>query len=462
MVFLHKLFRLSFAVCCLLGFRQASGQAIPLSLKDVLLRVEKNLPQLEVYRQQTLAQKENTALAKNSLVPEVNAGYQLNVATFNNITGMSYPGLLMPISGPPSATNDLNFVPGSALGLLFKWNPFTFGQRNAAVEKAAAWFKEANAVYNEQLFRYQYSALNIYLEAVYVQQVMKTIQAGITRNRQGLEQSLVLAATGLRPGIDTTQFQSAIIQGEMEWLQAEKTWLQKLEELGLLTGMATDTAGTIVLTDTAFDRAIPVLTDTVQLTGHPLYQTLLARQQSREAELKEIRKSWVPQLDIWGNLYARGSGVDASGQVDKADGFRFSRTNAGLGFQLSFPLLQYSKVAIRKKQQGFLVKAAEADLQQAALTINRQSTSAWLQYYQDKKISEKAPLLLKASRDVYEGLRISYEAGLIDYTRLSQAQYDLVKAELNNAGAQLQCWRSLLAIAVARGNLNLFLSPLLK
>src|SRR5688572_1172641 len=112
----HKLYRLFPAACCLLVLKAAQGQDLTLSLKEVLQRVEQKLPQLEVYRQQALAEKENDRLAKISLVPDVNAGYQANVATYNNITGMSYPGFLLPISGPPSATNDLNFVPGSALG----------------------------------------------------------------------------------------------------------------------------------------------------------------------------------------------------------------------------------------------------------------------------------------------------------------------------------------------------------
>lgn len=458
---LIKLFQLFPVACCLFFMKASQGQNITLSLKDVPQRVEKNLPQLEAYRQQVLAEKENGRLAKNSLVPDMNAGYQANIATFNNITGMSYPGFLLPISGPPSATNDLNFVPGSALGMLIKWNPFTFGQRNAAIEKAVSQFKEANAVYNEQLFRYQYSALNIYLEVVYLQQVMKAIQAGLARNKISLEQSLVLATTGLKPGIDTTQFQSTIIQGEMELLQTEKTWLQKLTELGMLAGVS-QAATSLMLTDTAFSTQVPAVADTVDFTIHPLYQTLLSKQKRREAELKEIRKSWVPQLDIWGNVYTRASGINATGQINKADGFRFSRTNAGLGFQLSFPLLQYSKVNIRLKQQSLLVKAAEADREQAALTITQQATSAFLQYNQDKSINEKAPRLLKAAQDVYEGLNISYGAGLIDYTRLSQAQYDLAKAELTHAGARLQLWRSLLGIAVARGNLEIFLSQLPK
>lgn len=444
----------------LLWYQTVCSQQINLSLREVLQRVENNLPQLEAYRQQGLAAQENIRLAKNGLMPSLNAGYQLNVATYNNITGMSYPGLLMPISGPPSQTNDLNFVPGSALGALFTWNPFTFGQRNAAIEKATARFKEVNALYNEQLFRYQYSALNTYLEAVYVQQVMQSIRAGIVRNSTGQEQALVLAASGLKPGIDTTQFQAAIVQAEMDLLQAEKTFLQKLTDLSVLTGLSPAAISTVVLTDTVFNKMPATIMDTVDLSTHPLYQSMAARRQTAQAELKEIQKLWVPQLDIWGNVYTRGSGIDANGQVNKTDGFRFSRTNAGLGLQLIFPLLQYSKVNIRKKQQGLLLKAAEADLQQAALTVDRQSAGALLQYQLDNKIAEKAPLLLKAATDVYDGLRISYEAGLVDYARLSQALYDLVKAELSQAGVQLQAARSLLALAVARGNLNLFLSSL--
>jgi hypothetical protein len=57
-------------------------------------------------------------------------------------------------------------------------------------------------------------------------------------------------------------------------------------------------------------------------------------------------------------------------------------------------------------------------------------------------------------------LQISYKAGLIDYTRLYQSQYELTKAALNNATAQLQLWRSLLAVAIAKGNLVIFTDQL--
>src|SRR5688500_15981712 len=79
----------------------AAAQTVKLSIKETLEKVQHNLPQLEAYRQQAMAAQENVSLAKNSLVPDLTPGYQVNLATVNNITGMSYPGFLLPISGPP-------------------------------------------------------------------------------------------------------------------------------------------------------------------------------------------------------------------------------------------------------------------------------------------------------------------------------------------------------------------------
>ena len=182
----------------IMDFQKAASQSEPISIKEVLQRVRTNLPSLEALRHQTSATQQNIQLAKNSMMPDLTIGYQVNLATYNNITGMSYPGFLLPISGPPSVSNDLNFVPGTAAGALLKWNPITFGQRNAVVENATAQFKQANAAYNEDLFLAEYSAINIYLESVYYKQLLKSVQASIDRNKVGLEQALALAINGLQ------------------------------------------------------------------------------------------------------------------------------------------------------------------------------------------------------------------------------------------------------------------------
>jgi outer membrane protein TolC len=445
-------------IVCFFTAGPALAQTVPLSFKETLEKVQHNLPQLEAMRQQAAAAKENINLVKNTLVPDVTAGYQVNTATYNNITGMSYPGFLLPISGPPSVSNKMDFVPGTALGALIKWNPFTFGQRNAALEKATTQYKQVNASYNEQLFQYQFTAINLYLEALYLKQVTRISQTVIDRYNISFQQSLVLAKNGLKPGIDTAQFQSAIMQAEIELIQTEKAYLQKLVELTRLTGITTAASG-ILLTDSSFKASLQP-GDGAAVNMHPHYQFMEAKKQSTEAGLRELRMAWAPQLDVWANVYARGSGVNANGAVNKAEGWGLSRTNAGIGLQLSFPVLQFSKLNILKKQYHFLLQTDEANLAQARLDIAKQIESAELQYREDAKIAAKTPVQLRIATDVYEGLKLSYEAGLIDYTRLYQSQFELTKAAVNNATAQLQLWRSLLSIAVAKGNLSIFLDQL--
>jgi hypothetical protein len=108
-----------FTVCYLLVIADRSfAQQHHLSIKEVLSLVEAQQPELKGYKEQTAAAGYAVKVAQNTLMPEVTAGYQAGYATYNNITGMSYPGLILPISGPPSAGNTYDPVPGTALTAL--------------------------------------------------------------------------------------------------------------------------------------------------------------------------------------------------------------------------------------------------------------------------------------------------------------------------------------------------------
>ncbi|HLK29700.1 MAG TPA: TolC family protein [Puia sp.] len=431
-----------------------------ISLKEIASLVQSNLPQLQAYKEQSNAALQNINLAKNTFVPDASVGYQANYSTYNNITGMSYPGLMMPITGPPSANNNINFVPGTALAMLVKWEPVTFGQRNAAVQKATAQFQFANASYNQALFKQQYTALYTYLDAVYLQQLLISTQANISRIETALIQSLVLAKEGLRPGIDTTQFQSALAQARVNFYSAEKAYQLQLEELTKLAGLQ-QSSYEIILSDTSMATTYPLLPDTANgFARSPLLQYYQSKQEFSKASLKEIQTAWRPHLDVWGNAYSRGSGVEYNGNINKPDGWNLSRTNYGAGIQLSFPILQFSQINIQKKQYQSLLKADEAMVSQSKLDLQKQLESALINFQQNKKIAEQTKLQQQFAGYAYSGLELSYKSGLTDYTRLTQGQYDLLNADIAKANAYLQMWHALLDVAVAKGDINIFLQQL--
>ena len=447
-----------------LGFlliaKVASAQKRILSIKDMLILVQSGQPQLQAYQKQTEAAGHNIDLAKNTIMPNLTAGYQAGYATYNNITGMSYPGLMMPITGPASIRNNYVPVPGTALTGLFQWTPLTFGQREAAIEKAAAQFKLAGTYYDNALFRQQFAGIAIYLDLIYLEKLLGSQQSNIDRSRTGLQQSLALAIEGLRPGLDTVQFQSTLAQAEMDRLTTQRLYQSQVLELLRLTGLP-DAPENLVLSDTLLATQLPVPPDTAGLyTQHPEYKYFEAQVAVSSANLKEINRAWRPRFDIWANAYSRGSGVEANGTIDKAGGWSLTRNNFGAGVQLSFPILAFSKVNIQKKQYSSLLKADELQLSQISIDLQKQIETAQIIYTQDLTIAELAPVQSRAARNAYDGLKQSYESGLVDFTRLTQGQYQLLNAEAMQSSAYLQVWKSLLEMAVSRGNLNSFTNQL--
>ncbi|MGO4293296.1 TolC family protein [Chitinophaga sp. RAB17] len=435
------------------------AQQRTIHIKELLSLVQSQ-PQVKAYEQQSQAAQYNVSLAKNSLMPELTAGYQAGYATYNNIIGVSYPGLISPMTGPPSAGNVYDPVPGTAVAALLKWNPLTFGQRQAAVEKAAAQYKLAGTYYNDALFRQQFLAITSYLNAVYLHKLLQSYEANIERTKVGLQQSLVYAQQGLRPGIDTTQFQSVLAQAQTDLMTIQRQYYAEISELTRITNLPEKPDG-IVLSDTLLINHLPVDADTSSgFASHPSLQYYQTKKEVSEAALKEIQRAWRPKLDLWANAFARGSGVQADGSVNKADGWSLSRRNYGAGVQISFPILQFSQVNLQKKQYKLLLKSDEAQLDQVRLNLQKQKETAQFNYEQNLSIAQQSLVQAHAARFAFDGLKLSYESGLIDFTRLIQGQYDLLKAEAGEANTFLQVWHSLLELAAANGNLNVFTDKL--
>jgi outer membrane protein TolC len=438
----------------------ATAQKRSVSVRDVLALVQSGQPQLRAYQEQAMAEGENVSLAKNTLVPNLTAGYQAGYATDNNITGMDYPGLLLPLSGPVFATSSNSLITETGLAGLLQWTPLTFGQRAAAVEKAAAQFRLAGRSYDNALFQQRYAGILVYLDVIYLQKLLVSQQANIDRTQTGLQQSLVLTRQGLRPGLDSVQFQSLLAQAVMERLATQRLYRAQVLELCRLTGLP-DSPDELIFSDTLMAVQLPQLPDTTGIyTQNPAYQYQQARVALSVAGLKEVERAWRPRLDVWANAYSRGSGIAADGAIDKAYGWDLSRSNFGAGLQLSFPILSFAKVNIQKQQYRSLLRADQDQLSQVSVNLQKQVETAESNYRQNLLIAAEAPVESKAASLSYEGLRLSYQSGLVDFTRLTQGQYQLLNAEVMEAGACLQVWRSLLDIGVAKGNLDLFTNQL--
>jgi outer membrane protein len=270
---------------------------------------------------------------------------------------MSYPGMLMPISGPPTTENFNNPVPGSEVSLLLKWSPVTFGLRAAEVEYNRKLYEKHLAGIEDEVLRLKFKVAFLYLEMATTKELIGVFQNNIGRNEFNLGQVSSLVRAGLRPGVDSLRFKGELSKARTELFRLEnllETQKQELREL-----LVSETFQDIEMHN-FFMENLPDEPGTLQdAAGNPVLKMARFELEASQARLVQISRSWTPKLEFWGTTYARGSGIAFDGTVNKADGWSFSRYNYGVGLQLAFPILDLAHVKLRTNRQEAVVRSVE-------------------------------------------------------------------------------------------------------
>ena len=427
-----------------------------LSLLQAIQRSEKNYPLLKSKLYGVEAARKNIELIKNSFVPSLDISYQANLATANNITGMFYPMGMIPMTGPVFSSNNYNPGFGTAASLLLNWQPYTFGRRKAQINFSKAEVITSSADSENEIFNHKIKVVSVYLDVLLASELVKATAQNLERTNFDLKQSRVLVITGLRPGVDTALFLSELSKARIDVLNAGK-YLQT-QQIILSELLVSDTSFT--LSDTLFFSKLPAvnLTKEISPTQHPLLkysQSQLDLSKSKEALLK---KSWVPKLDIWGTGFARGSGIYPDATIKAADGWGFSRYNYALGFQVAFPILKYSESRLQQQQQNFVSKSNEELLNQSSLQLSKQQAISDADLQSALEIAKETPTQFQSAEYAFRALQIRYNAGLVNFADLIQAQYSLVKAQTDLKKSYWEAWKALLYKTAVTGDLNLFLN----
>jgi outer membrane protein len=428
------------------------GQTLP----ELLKQAEINYPLLKAKGYEVQARKDQVSFAKSAALPSLDAAYQLNYATYNNITGMAMGQGFVPISGPPSTSNTYDAVFGSAGGLLLNWEPFTFGQRKSKVNSAKAYQDYQQADQDQEIFQHQIRTANAYLDVVMIYELVKVYSKNLERAEDNVRIVKSLTRSGLRPGTDTALFKAELSRSKIELLNYER--LRETQQALLSELLGGNEAAYRI--DSSFFKSLPVkVADTASL-NHPLIRLSTSRMMINQYERTSLQRTLYPKLSFWGTAYARGSGIRYDGQVNSEDGFSFSRYNYGAGLVLSVPLLRFSNVRHQIDAQESLIKSDEEKLNLIKLQLEKQNQVADLTLSNALKIALESPSFYQSSEFSYRTLLSRYNSGLVNYVDLIQAQYTLIKSEADLKKAYLDAWKALLYKAAVQGDINIFLNQL--
>ena len=435
----------------------SNGQPLPNgSLRTFLDTAASRFPLLKARQYELQAAALQTNAVSRQFSPELDAMYQANFSTYNNITGMNYPQLLLPISGPPSADNNFSGVFGSAASVLFRWQAVTFGKKDAFLREANSGTALVSARQQEDLLALQMKTGHAYLEALAAEALSSTFAHNVRRTENDYVAIQSLARNGLRPGVDTALMAAEISKAKIGYMQSVQLRDQSLELLKQL--LQIDQLP--VLSDTQLLYRGPRIPDMTDTTVHPLLSFYDAAIKSHEARKEALEKSAAPSLGLWGTTYARGSGIDDLGNVKAFEGLGFQRFNYGAGAQLSIPILQRSRLKPQIEQQEWLMKSKDAERQEASLQLQVSRNRAKIRLEQALLVTEENTKLVKHADYAWQAMRSRYETGLATITELLQAQYSLLKAETDSRISMVEAWKAALDYSGAMGSMQGFLNQI--
>ncbi len=426
------------------------------TLAELLKKAEANHPLLKAKGYEVQARKDQVAFSKSTALPSLDAAYQLNYATYNNITGMAMGQGFVPISGPPSTTNTYDAVFGSAGGLVLNWEPFTFGQRKSKIESAKAYQDYQQADEGQEIFHHQIKTANAYLDVVMTHELVKVYSKNLERAQDQARIVKSLTRSGLRPGTDTALFNAELSRAKIELWNYEK--LRETQQV-LLSELLGGNEGTYKI-DSSFFKSLPAIVSDTAMQNHPLIRLSASRMMINLREKTSLQRTLYPKLSFWGTAYARGSGIRYDGYVNSEDGLSFSRYNYGAGLVLSMPLLRFTNVRHQVNAKESLIKSEEERLNLVKLQLEKQNQVADVTLSNSLKIAHESPSFYHSAEFSYRTLLSRYNSGLVNYTDLIQAQYVLIKSEADLKKVYLDAWKALLYKAAVQGDITIFLNQI--
>lgn len=432
----------------------------PISVSEVVQSALRDYPQIHISQEEFNVSVANIRLARTAYLPRVDGLAQVNRATRNNVFGSLLPQNTLPsMSGPVVGSNNGGSVWGSATGLLVSWQPFDFGFRHANIEAARAAKDKADAIMQRNELEVTTAAADAYLTLIAAKQTEKAAAAAIDNWNVLLRTIHALSSVQLRPGADESRIEAELAMARTQLVYARQADESSRATLAKFLSRAND-ANTSPDAGRLLSELPPDGDEELafQIADHPIMAEQRANVAQSSAQLHAIERSWVPQFNLEGAAYARGTGAEVNGQrLPGANGLAPNVQNYAAGINITFPFMDFASIHAREAAQTATLRANQASEQLANRNLQEQFAKAKAALRAAREVATNIPIEVKSAHMAFDQAKARYQAGLVPIDDLAQAQRLVVQAEIDDSIARLNVWRALLQLDAARGDIQPFL-----
>jgi outer membrane protein TolC len=193
------------------------------------------------------------------------------------------------------------------------------------------------------------------------------------------------------------------------------------------------------------------------LNAHPLAILKTGEVMRWRAKWDVLDRAYRPHMWLNASVWGRGSNSNVNPIPSVGGGTLPQVFNYMVGATLSFPLMEYFPLKAQKDMARSNELAARADYDLAMQVLEKKDARARILLDEARKVADETPILVETARVREIKVLKRYSTGLTNMVSLADAEKALAEAEVADALAQIDVWRSILALAYVHGDLHPFL-----
>ena len=455
-----------FWLCVYFVFFSFLGQAQVISLRGAVQTALRNYPSIK--EKNNLLQSSNAGIreARNEALPDIVFSAQQDFGTVNGQNGPANAiyGYSLISGGPVGAHQNWNAGFGGLYLANVNWDFFAFGKARERIKVSEKIHERAASDKGQEEFQLQIRVSAAYLNLLTAQYLVNVEEANLVRTETLKTVVLGRAIHGLTAGVDSSQAEAEVASAKIALLRAQDVTDEQASRLAVLLGVPSQKG---FMLDSVFMNLLPVRYGDSALIGdkHPVLQFYRSRVVANDEAVKYTQTFKYPTFSLFGVNQTRASDFGSSYNGSKNsystnywDGVWPSRTNYLVGIGVSWNFSSLFRFEQQARSQTFQSKALqnEYDLAKQELLAQQQLASAKMA--NALASLRETPAQIKAANDSYRQRSQLYKIGLSNITDVTQALYDLNRAETDQAISHINVWQALLLKAAAQGDLSIFMN----
>lgn len=387
-------------------------------------------------------------------LPSLLLSDQVDAGTSNSVIGPYFTmGIIPSTSGSISGVEKTDLASVNVAIASMQLGIYQFGYYNAEKKEAEAAFATSDARLRREEYLLAGNVVSLYLDWLKKYRLMLVQEQNLSRANTILTAIRANVRSGLKPGVDSSTALAGSSRARIAYLQALTAYENDRADIAGYTGMDTNAIkpDTAIFSRQRLDEVLQIAPAVTVPATQPLLDVYQREYEQQIASNSTTAKRYMPKLSLQGAAWARGSSIEYTGAYTSLDnGLSYQRYNYLFGLAATYNITDLRHRHNQLEEGRYLTEAKRASMQAEQTNLNALLLKSNNAYSNTVAQLSELPVLLRSATDAYNQQLTLYRAGLSTLVDVTNALFELQKAETDYVLAQ----SDLLQIQYLRASLS--------